>query len=185
MSLTIDLPGDAQGEGALGREEKWFALQVAPRHEFATARMLRNKGFHEFVPTYRSLRQWSDRKKHVTLPLFTGYVFSKFCPDVKQPIVSIAGVIRIVGSRRGPIPIPEEQLEMTRKASRSGSNVQPHPYIPAGSRVRVIDGPLAGVEGVFHGYDRSELIVSLDIVQRSMRVGIRGCSLAVMDSGVI
>jgi transcription antitermination factor NusG len=160
--------------------EEWFALQVTPRHEFSTAKILRLKGFQEFVPTYTSRRKWSDREKNIVLPLFTGYVFTKLCLDAKLPIVTTPGVIRIVGSRKGPIPIPQEQLEMARKASACARHVHPHPYIPGGTRVRINEGPLAGVEGIFHGYDRSELIISVDLIQRSMRIGIKGCSLSVL-----
>jgi transcription termination/antitermination protein NusG len=173
------------GADTVDSNEEWFALQVTPRHEFTTAKILRLKGFQEFVPTYTSRRKWSDREKNVVLPLFTGYVFAKLCLEAKLPIVTTPGVIRIVGSRKGPIPIPQEQLEMARKASACARHVQPYPYIPdipGGTRVRINDGPLAGVEGTFHGYDRSELIVSVDIIQRSMRIGIERCSLSVLPS---
>ena len=162
-------------------KEEWFALQVTPRHEFSTAKILRHKGFEEFVPTYITRRQWSDRVKITTLPLFTGYVFSKFCSSAKLPIITTPGVVRIVGSRKGPIPVAPEQLEMVRKASQSPKSVQPHPYAPVGTRVRITDGPLAGIEGTLQGFGRSELIVSVDIVQRSMCISIEGCSLALLD----
>jgi transcription termination/antitermination protein NusG len=161
---------------------QWFAVQVKPRHEFATAKLLRCRGFEQFVPVYTSRRQWSDRTKEVVLPLFTGYVFSKFCGRSKLAIVTTAGVIRIVGSRKGPIAIPEDQLNIARRASESGESVRPHPYsMPVGTRVRIKDGPMAGVEGYFLGHDRSQLIISVDMIQRSMCISIEGCSLDVVD----
>src|SRR4051812_1188384 len=142
------------------QEQSWFALQVRPRHELAAARMLRTKGFEEFVPTYSTKQQWSDRQKNVTFPLFAGYVFCKFYPVKKLPIINTACVIRIVGNNRGPSAIADQEIDVLRKAVQSGLSVRPHPYITAGSKVRIQEGSMAGVEGIFIGQKKgSEMII--------------------------
>jgi len=164
------------------QEQSWFALQVKPRHEIATARMLRNKGLEEFVPTYSSLRQWSDRQKQVEFPLFSGYIFCKFHPARKLPVITTAGVVRIVGTSCGPASIAEHEIDSIRRAVESGQKVQPHPYIAEGSKVRVENGPMAGIEGIFVGYkNRSEMIISVDLLQRSISLQIKGYAIAVTE----
>ena len=80
-------------------ESCWFAIRVKPGFEFNITSVLKSKGYEEFVPTYRSEdggRGSSER------PLFSGYVFCRFDPAVRAPIVTTPGVIRVVGYGRRP-----------------------------------------------------------------------------------
>jgi transcription antitermination factor NusG len=149
--------------------------------------MLRNKGFEEFVPLYESRRQWSDRNKTVTLPLFTGYVFCRFDPNEKVPIINTGGVIRVVGSSKGCTPIADHEIESLQKIAATGGKFEPHPYLnlTVGSRVRVQNGPLAGCEGVLLEHKaNSKLILSMDLIQKSVSVEIQGYNVVpVKDDG--
>src|SRR6185437_12544170 len=84
-------------EGIL-QAANWYAIQVRPRSEFLTAKILVNKGFEPFVPQYKAVHSWSDRKVELELPLITGYIFCRFNPEVRLPIMTTAGVVRIVGT---------------------------------------------------------------------------------------
>jgi len=157
----------------------WFAIQVKPRHEFIAAKLLRSKGYEEFVPWYRSRRQWSDRIKEIDLPLFTGYIFCRFDSEIRWPVVNTQGVIRIVGSSKGPEAIPDPEIESIRRVIESGLNPQPCDYIKSGDRVRIVGGPLAGVEGAMISIrNRRQLILSIDLVQGSVVVDIDQCSMS-------
>jgi transcription antitermination factor NusG len=159
------------------RDRSWFAIQVRPRHELSTAQILQNKGFEKFVPMYKSRRQWSDRCKTVAVPLFTGYVFCRFSPNQKLPIVTTPGVIRVVGASKGCAPIADHEIEAIQKITAAGRNVEPHPYLnlTVGSPVRVEEGPLAGCEGILLSHkSSSKLIISIDLIQKAMSVEIEG-----------
>lgn len=86
-------------------------------------------------------------KKEVVLPLFTGYIFCKFAPKTKLPVATIPGVIRIVGTK-APCPIAEHEIASIRRASLSPGGVRPYPYVAIGSKVKIEEGPFAGIEGV-------------------------------------
>jgi transcription antitermination factor NusG len=156
----------------------WFALQVKPRHEFVTARLLKSKGCDEFVPSYRLRRNWTDRIKEVDVPLFTGYVFCRFDAQVRWPILSTQGVIRVVGNSHGPQPIPDHEIESIRTVMTSGLNPRPCEYLKAGDRVRIARGPLSGVEGtMICMHNRRQLILSVELVQGSVVVDVDQCSM--------
>ena len=59
---------------------RWYALHVRSRYEKAVSSVLQYKGFAEFLPLYRSRRQWAQRITEIELPLFPGYVFCSFNP---------------------------------------------------------------------------------------------------------
>jgi len=154
----------------------WYAVQVRPRSEFFTATILHNKGFEYFVPKYLSTRSWSDRKMEIMRPLFPGYIFCKFNPDLKLPIVTTAGVIRILCSGSQPISIDPLEIEAVKRVVSSGCRATPHTYAPIGNKVLIQEGPLAGLEGIVTGYKNRQLILSVGVVQRSIAVALDDCA---------
>jgi transcription termination/antitermination protein NusG len=125
----------------------------------------------------------------VMLPLFTGYVFCRFNPNQKVPIVTTPGVIRVVGSSKGPTAIADDEIESIQRVTGMGRSVEPHPYLnlTLGSRVRVQEGPLVGCEGMLLAHKRnSKVIISMDLIQRSMSVEIEGYAVVpVKDAGPV
>src|SRR5579871_980379 len=85
----------------------WFAIQVRARYETGVAEHLRGKGFEWFLPMYKTRKQWSDRVKQFEKPLFPGYVFCRFNPHDRLPILKTPGVTQIVGNNHVPVPVDD------------------------------------------------------------------------------
>lgn len=151
-------------------DRPWFAIQVRPRHELSVAKALRDKGYQELVPLYRQRRVWSDRTKIIECPLFSGYVFCQFTHEAHGPVVTTPGVIRIVGSRQGPLPIDTNEIANIQAVLHAGLPAQPHPYTPVGSRVVMKSGPLAGVECLVKDFRNHNIILSIQLLHRSISV---------------
>lgn len=67
--------------------------------------------------------------------------------------------------------MPQEDIERIREFLGQGWRAEPHPYLPAGRRARVVQGPLAGMEGIIvRRKNRSRLVLSFDLIQRSMAI---------------
>jgi transcription antitermination factor NusG len=155
------------------RQKLWYAIHVRSRFESQMSTVLRSKGYEEFLPTYRCKHRWSDRAKELDLPLFPGYLFSRFDVCERLPILKSPGLIAIVGLGKAPIPIPDEEIEAIRAIVRSGLPVEPWPHLTVGSRVFVEAGPLAGLEGNVVNIGKTfRLVVSVSLLQRSVRVEI-------------
>jgi transcription antitermination factor NusG len=75
--------------------EQWYALRVRSNFDKVVALTLRGKGYSEFLPVYRKLSRCTDRKKQIELPLFPGYVFSRFDINSQLPILTIPGVVHV------------------------------------------------------------------------------------------
>jgi transcription antitermination factor NusG len=187
MAAACPESGDESGKGKLDHtgspgpmrkksmelvpfDKCWFAIQVRPRYEFLAACILRGKGFEEFLPSYKSKRKWSDRKKEIELPLFPGYIFCRFDAQVRAPIVTTPGVIRIVEPH---LPIPDSEIEAIQAVVASRVPASPCSYIKVGTRVEVIAGPLAGVSGILVcNKNQYRLILSVTLVQNSISVEV-------------
>jgi len=151
----------------------WFALQVWVRKESTIATQLQSRGFECLLPKYKSVREWSDRKKEVEQPLFPGYVFCRFDYTRRGPVVVTPGVLQVVGCGRTPIAVDDKEIEAIQIAMASGIPSQPWPYLEVGERVRIHTGRLSGVEGIlvnFKGKHRVVLCVSL--LQRSVSLEV-------------
>ncbi len=151
----------------------WFALQTRCRYESFVAKQLRHKGYEIFLPLYECRRRWSDRIKELELPLFPGYVFCRFNPLVRLPILMTPGVIQVVGVGKSPIPVDDADIADIQTAVRSGLPRQPWPFLQIGQRVRVERGPLCGLEGILLNIKgRDRLILSVTLLQRSVAVEV-------------
>lgn len=154
-------------------EFPWFALRVRSNYERVAAIHLRDRGFEEFSPTYKTERQWSDRKKQIDAFLFPGYVFCRLNPTDRLPVLTIPGVVGLVGFGKGPTPIPQNEIESVRRMVGSGLLVAPWPFLSAGEAVLIERGPLAGVEGILKEVKKSfRLVVSVHLLQRSVSVEV-------------
>jgi transcription antitermination factor NusG len=159
-----------------GCQEFWFALSAKRNHEKCVAEMLRGKGYEEFVPTYRIRRRWSDRYKELELPLFPGYVFCRFDPARRLPILTTPGVVLIVGNGRVPVPVEDAEIEALRAVVASNLRVEPWPYLRVGERVVIESGSLAGLEGILQEVRKScRIVVSVELLQRSVAVEVDRC----------
>jgi transcription antitermination factor NusG len=151
----------------------WFALRVRSRYESLVAAHLAGKGYEWFLPTHISRRQWSDRLKKSELPLFPGYLFCRFDPLDRLPILETPGLISIVGIAKTPIPVDEAEMKAVRMLVASGLPYQPWPYFKVGQRVRIEYGALCGLEGILQSVKGGHrIVVSLSLLQRSVAAEI-------------
>jgi transcription antitermination factor NusG len=156
----------------------WFALHVRTRHEAAVADRLGGQGYDRFLPLYKLRKRWSDRIKEVDAPLFPGYLFCRFNPQDRLPILKTPGVIQVVGFENGPAAIDESEIRSIQTLVVAGVPHQPWPFLAAGDRVRIESGPLLGLEGILTEVRRScRLVLSVTLLQRSVAVEIDSASV--------
>ena len=65
----------------------WFAVRVRTKHESGVAELLAGKGYEFFLPKHICRKQWSDRIRSVETALFPGYLFCRFDPQYRLPIL--------------------------------------------------------------------------------------------------
>ena len=155
----------------------WYAVQTRSRHEKVVAYRLEEQGIPTFLPTVREEHRWSDRKKIVELPLFSCYVFVKCAPNNEERlrVCRTDGVFQIIGVQGVGTPIPQEQIDAIQTLLANKLPFAAYPFLKIGQRVRIKSGALAGVEGVLVARSGERmLVISIDVIQRSMAVRIEG-----------
>jgi len=154
-------------------EKAWFALTVKPRHEKAVAQQLGLRDLEHYLPLYKAVRHWSDRRKIVAACLFPGYVFCRFGYNRRLDVLNLPSVHSIVGFGDTPTPVPESEIEAIRTILASGHPAGPWPFLRAGQTVRIGSGSLAGVEGILvREKDALRVVVRVELLQRAVAVEI-------------
>jgi transcription antitermination factor NusG len=162
----------------------WLAVQTRSRYENFAANHLLGMGYQVFMPAYKCRRHWSDRVKEFELPLFPGYLFCRFDPNHRLPILATPGVIQVVGIGKKPVPVDDSEISAIQTLVRSGLPGRPWAFSHVGQRVRVERGPLSGVEGILTGFrGRQRLVLSITLLQRSVAVEVDGAWVKPMRSG--
>jgi len=154
-------------------EARWYAAYTSAHHEKRVAEQLRVRGVEYYLPLYSSVRQWKDRRVTLQLPLFPGYVFVRLALRDRLRVHQIPGLARLVGFNGTPASLPEEEMQALRTGLENGVCGAPHRVLTTGRKVRVKNGPMAGLQGILRRRkSRARLVVSLELIQRAMVVEI-------------
>jgi transcription antitermination factor NusG len=162
----------------LDQGERWYAAHTRGRHEKQVSRQLDEKRVDHFLPLYRSVRRWKDRRKEIELALFPGYVFVHIDLRDRLPVLQIPSVVSFVCFGGRPAALDDQDIETLQKGLANGLSTVPFPYLQAGRKVRVKGGPLAGFTGfVVRKKDKFRVVLSIDLIQRSVAVEVDACDL--------
>lgn len=160
-----------------GGSEAWFAVWTMSQCERKVEEALTRKRFEVFLPSARVASRRRDRRVILERPLFPGYLFLRFAPCREGYIcvASTEGVVRILGERWDALhAVPEEQVEAVRRMVTDVEGARAVPWIRIGDRVRIVAGPLFGLEGLVQAWHkgRAMFIVTVDLLQRSVGVEV-------------
>jgi len=169
------VPNAARTAEQLGpsSQVRWYATYVCSRHEKQVLSQLQERNISCFLPVYRSVRRWKDRRKELELVLFPGYVFVHIDLKDRLRVLQLPSVVRFVSFNGHPAPLQDSEIEVLAKGLASGIRAEPHPYLKAGHRVRVRSGPLAGAQGILvRRKDKFRVVLSIDLIMRSVAVEV-------------
>lgn len=154
-------------------EPRWYAAYTSPHHEKFVAAQIRNQQIACFLPLYRSVRRWKDRRKELDLPLFPSYVFIHLALRDRLQVLRLPGLVHLVTFHGKPAPLPAAEIEMLQQSASHHDLLQPHPYLKVGKRVRVRSGPMAGVQGILsRRKDTFRVVLSVDLIMRSVALEV-------------
>ncbi len=180
MSSVVQSVAAVPHNASLAEAAQWYAIQTRSRFEKKVVAELEHRGVESFLPVQQQVRQWSDRKKVVSFPLFPGYAFVHIPPvsRLRVTVASVPGVVGFVGTNRGPVAIPAAEIEHIQTLLLNNIPVAGEPFPRIGQRVRISGGVLDGLEGVLVG-TRGErrFVVSVSTIERSISFCIEGYEL--------
>jgi len=169
-------------------DSRWYAVWTRSRQEKIVAATLETHGVEHYLPLMAEVRNWSDRKQTVNVPLFSGYLFVRVSPygESRLQVLKSPGVVGFVGNQSGPLAIPDQQIEDIRIVLAAKSKCSVMPLLNEGDRVRVMRGPLLGIEGrLAPGNSPSRLVISIEMIRQSLAVSVSRSDVELIDSSPV
>jgi len=147
----------------------WYIIYTKPRQEKNIYKQLLDNQIESFFPQYKTLRQWHDRKKLVTRPLFPNYIFV-FINTGKEfiNILKINGVCGFVKMGKAPAKVAGQVIDQMKMLENEGKNINVLPnYFKKGQKLCIQNGPLSDLvcEVVVHN-KMKKILVRMDIFNR-------------------
>jgi len=151
----------------------WYAVYVKSRHEKCVLDELKEKGIESSLPLISVIRQWSDRKKKVEIPLFRGYVFVNIdIHSQRLDVLQAAGVVKFITFGCSIIAIPKEQMYWLDRLL-SEPSIKYEQKFPIGTDVEVTYGPFKGLYGkVKQKKSETRLVVWIETIMQGVSIDI-------------
>jgi transcriptional antiterminator RfaH len=166
-------------------EPVWMVVRTKPRQERVAVHHLVQRDVEPYCPLYLE-PPWHPRAPKGPTPLFNGYIFVRCIPHAQLNAVAFCpGVLEPVRFDRRPATVDDRVIHSIRRRESKRGYVVPTELehgIENGRKVRVMAGPLEGMEGVFRGYlrGRERARVLMDFLRQQSLVEVETDLLAVV-----
>ena len=156
------------------REESWYVIRVRSQSERLVQVGLHKKHFEVLNPTYQAFSIRKDRSKILSKPIFKGYMFFRALLDSEShlEVLKTPGVVEILRNRKGPTPVPDEQVENVLILEKHVGNCFHGKDLVVGDAVIVRDGPLTGLRGLIDRMDHKKLYIQVDGIPGSVKIEV-------------
>jgi transcription antitermination factor NusG len=132
----------------IDEEKHWFVFYTKSRQEKKVNDLLTRRGYEVFLPLQKVMRQWSDRKKKVEVPLFNSYIFVSVFAHQIQEVLQVPGIAWNIRHDGKPAVLHPKEHKIINRFLETGLLLETMPIdLDKGDRVVVMDGPLKGIEG--------------------------------------
>lgn len=130
-------------------DKTWHVLYTRSRFEKKVYEELVKLGIEAYLPLYKTIRQWKDRKKLVLEPLFRSYCFVRINAKEYFAAIKVTGVVRYVRFNGKLATVPDEEIELIKRACSSTYKIESvvATNFAIGQKVRVVRGVFSGYEG--------------------------------------
>jgi transcriptional antiterminator NusG len=182
MTSSVKMVSEKKSEEILTTApSRWWALHTKSRFEQKVHKGLCGKSLEAFLPKIQVMSRRKDRRKKIMVPLIPGYVFvrSDLAPEEYHRIIQTVGVVRMIFFKGKPVPANEKEIASLMIMDGTDRTVQNRSYMQKGDRVMIMEGPLKGLEGFYvrHKDNKERVVVSVELLQRSLEVEIEDWSL--------
>jgi transcription antitermination factor NusG len=151
----------------------WYAVYTRSNAERKAQEKVARIGVEAFLPLHSVLRQWSDRKKKMQMPLFPNYLFVKTSREREFDLLHIPELVRFISFGGTPLAIPEKEIESIRYVLVGGAEIHREEFrYRCGEKVIITKGRFAGVEGFVTKSGLKRLVIQIEALQQAISIDI-------------
>lgn len=141
----------------------WYVVYTKPKWERKVAEQLEKIGIECYCPLITVVRQWSDRKKKIEVPLFNSYVFVHLAESDRNLVFNSAGAVRYLFWLGKPAIVKEEEIDVIKKWLHN-----PDTYdvslttVQVGDSIEVESGPFSKQKAIVQEVNKTHYILVLE-----------------------
>ncbi|MBS7255441.1 UpxY family transcription antiterminator [Flavobacterium branchiicola] len=141
----------------------WYVIYTKPKWEKKVAEKLNQAGIECYCPLITQVKQWSDRKKKIEVPLFNSYVFVQLNDTDRNSVFEVAGVIRYLFWLGKPAIVKDEEISII-KSSLSSPNISEVSVatIQVGDKIKLESGVFSNQEAIVQEVSKTHYILILE-----------------------
>jgi transcription antitermination factor NusG len=166
------------------KEKTWYALYVKSRSEKKVAVELEGNGIDYYLPLEKQLRQWSDRKKWVEVPLFRSYIFVHIEQKDYYKVLQTRGAVKYISFEGKAVPVPPQQIDAIKiylQQKEPEMETNPSDW-QEGKEVEVMSGKLTGLRGkLIKVNGKNRVKVEIEVVGSAIILNISRKQLRIID----
>ena len=143
--------------------KKWYVVYTKPKWEKKVAEQLKNSGIECYCPLITQVRQWSDRKKKVEVPLFNSYVFVQLPEAERNKVFQSVGVVRYLFWLGKPAIVRDEEISIIKKWMNTSDciDVTVGAY-QIGDAIQLESGPFSNQKAIVQEVTKTHYILVLE-----------------------
>lgn len=141
----------------------WYVLYTKPKWEKKVAERLAQIGVECYCPLITQIKQWSDRKKKIEVPLFNSYVFVQLSEIDRNSVFNVPGVVRYLFWLGKPAIVRDEEINII-KSSLKATNVSDISVssIQVGDRIKLESGAFTNQDAIVQEVSKTHYILVLE-----------------------
>ncbi|RZJ51124.1 MAG: UpxY family transcription antiterminator [Flavobacterium sp.] len=141
----------------------WYVVYTKPKWEKKVAEKLQQIGIACYCPLVTQVKQWSDRKKKIEVPLFNSYVFVQLPDSERSSVFQVEGIVRYLFWLGKPAIVRNEEIDIIKKNLNS-SNVSEISVttIQVGDRIKLDSGAFSNQNAIVQEVSNTHYILVLE-----------------------
>jgi transcriptional antiterminator RfaH len=160
----------------MSRNRSWYLVYTKPRQENLAQENLQRQGYETYLPRIYQSRRRNGRHIKTIEAFFPRYLFIKLDTETDNwaPIRSTFGVSKMVRFDGIPAVVPEQLIQsLQSNDDEDGIQNLVQKNLMRGDKVTIIDGPLAGYQGIYQQQNSAERVaVLVDLVGKNTLLNI-------------
>lgn len=152
----------------------WYVVYTKPKWEKKVADKLNQLGIECYCPLISQVKQWSDRKKKIEVPLFNSYVFVQLPDSERNSVFSVAGVIRYLFWLGKPAIVKDQEIEVI-KTSLKAPNLSDVSVssIQVGDKIKLESGVFSNQNAIVQEVSNNYYILVLETLGCVLKIKYR------------
>lgn len=158
----------------------WYILYTFPNLEKKICKELSKKRIQSYLPLQRVIRQRSDRKKELQIPMFPNYVFINTNEKERFKFLDIGGILKYISFDGKAAVVSNEEISKIKRFEDTSFEVETH--LVQGDQVLIIDGPFTGLKGkLFYKKGKERVGIHLNSINQSISIEVCTSSLRKLE----